>query len=292
VAKLDLATGAIDTTFSPPVANGTQGAVTSLAISGSSLFIGGPFTQYRSKLHGGLVKVSLANGAPDPIFSPADPPTGFTSAGAVNVILVSGTSIYAGGGPMSFLSPSAATTFRLGGLIKIDVATGEADAAFADTELDVPPISSLAASASALYVGGRFKAYKGVANSANGLAKLDLATGAIDTTFSPAGAGANGVDGEVMALAVSGTSLYIGGGFSAYRGTEAYSFAKVDATSGVLDTAFGPPTAERTSVPVNVLAPNGNVLFMSGDFDRYGSTASVLRAAFVDLQTGALVAPK
>src|SRR5262249_35081570 len=81
-------------------------------------------------------------------------------------------------------------------------------------------VNALAVSGSSLYVGGYFIYYRGLSQSANGLAKLDLISGDLDTTFSPQGANGFSVpypaQASVRALAVSGSSLYVGGLFGAY----------------------------------------------------------------------------
>ena len=59
-----------------------------------------------------------------------------------------------------------------------------------------------------------------------------------------------------LALHVSGGSLYVGGGFSAYRSvaTSAYRLAKLDRLTGALDTAFSPP-GRSSGVIVVVSSP-------------------------------------
>jgi hypothetical protein len=97
-------------------------------------------------------------------------------------------------------------------------------------------VLALASDGTSLYVGGwDLTGYRGVPDSANSIAKLDLISGAIDTTFSPVGASSNGfgVSDSVWALAVSGGALCVGGDLSLYRGANVVSdFAWLDPTSG------------------------------------------------------------
>src|SRR5207245_8866196 len=100
-------------------------------------------------------------------------------------------------------------------------------------------VVALATSATALYAGGFFFNYRNVTDAAHRIAKLDLADGTLDTTFSPQGSPtSNGFDDVVYALAVSGGSVYAGGPFVNYRGVTgaARKIAKLAATSGALDT--------------------------------------------------------
>ena len=150
-------------------------------------------------------------------------------------------------------------------------------------------VNSLAAIGTSLYVGGRFTAYRGVAGSAARLAKLDLTTGALDTTFSPPGAASNGFDDVVNALAVSGTSLYVAGQFTSYRGgaSTPQRIAKLDATTGANDVTFCPEGMGFSgSAEAAVVA--GTSLYVGGSFTAYrGVAGSASRLAKLDLTTGA-----
>ena len=103
-------------------------------------------------------------------------------------------------------------------------------------------VNSIALNATDVYVSGFVSAYKGVANSANGIAKLGLTSGAIDTVFGPVGPTANGVDDEVYTFTLGtstcavgcGTVLLLGGLFERYRGTPAGSLAILDPTTGAV----------------------------------------------------------
>ena len=83
--------------------------------------------------------------------------------------------------------------------------------------------------------------------------------------------------GSVNALAVSGTSLYVGGHFTDYRGQIAGELAKLDATSGDLDAAFvqGQGFLHRhlqgaiRPTPTFSLAITQNALYVGGNFQQY-----------------------
>lgn len=114
------------------------------------------------------------------------------------------------------------------------------------------------------------------------LVKLDL-TGLVDTTFYPS----QGFNGRVSSLAGHGDSLYVGGAFSSYRGSSSQKLAKLNITTGNLDTSFTQSIGFNDTV--SVLNLFGNSLYIGGDFTTYRGTGLINRANYieaVDLQTG------
>lgn len=281
VAKLNLTTGAIDTTFSPVGvgANGFTGNINKIALAGNDLFVSGaPLGAYRnatSELFG-VTKLDATNGAIDNNFFviPGHDRPGLERNYFAQALLVTGQKLWIGGYFDRVGGKNA------NGIARIDDTTGKLDRTFS------PPgnngfdrgVQTLTASADALYVGGEFTAYRGVANSAIRIAKLDLATGAIDTTFSPVGATANGFNGRVQALTISNGSLYVGGGFISYRGgtDNARCLAKLNPTTGALDTTFSPPGAGANGFDddVRALAVRNGALYVGGDFVSYRGGAN------------------
>ena len=167
-----------------------------------------------------LAKVDLTSGDLDTTFT--------QSAGAnggVYALAISGGSLYVGG---QFSTYRGAPANKLA---KVDPISGALDTTFTQsTGVGNYCVNSLAVSGGSLYVGGQFNTYRGA--PANNLAKVDLANGDLDTTFTQS----TGADGGAYALAVSGSSLYVGGGFTGYRGVDPLSsasrFMGVDLTSG------------------------------------------------------------
>jgi hypothetical protein len=95
------------------------------------------------------------------------------------------------------------------------------------------------------------------------LAKVDLTTGNLDTTFTQS----TGADLTVYALAISGSSLFLGGDFTTYRGSTAQRLAKVDLTTGNLDTTFTQSSGVNNTV--RTLAISGSSLYVEGLFTTY-----------------------
>jgi N-acetylneuraminic acid mutarotase len=267
LAKIDIPSGTLDTRFTQSM--GPNSSVNALAVSGSSLYVGGSFTNYRGSPANYLAKVDLNSGSLDTTFTQSNGPSATVSA-----LAVSGSSLYVGG-VFTFYRGSAANY-----LAKVDLTYGILDTTFTlSTGGPNATVSALAVSGSSLYVGGAFITYRG--STANRLAKVDLTTGNLDTTFTPG----TELNGTVYALAVSGSSLYVGGGFTTYRGSAANYLAKVDLTSGILDTTFTQNSGPNTTV--YSLAISGSSLYVGGFFTTYrGTTANKL--AKVDLSSGNL----
>lgn len=126
-------------------------------------------------------------------------------------------------------------TTAVSSLIKIDASSGVLDTTFTQTSGAAPLVPALAVANWSVYLGGQVTSYRGV--SLQNLAKVDAATGVLDSTFTQGlGAchGTLGCGGAVWSLTPVGSKLYVGGDLTSYRGAPAYFFFPVDATSGAL----------------------------------------------------------
>src|SRR5215203_4556783 len=83
------------------------------------------------------------------------------------------------------------------------------------------------------------------------------------------------VDGDVLALATDGTSLYVGGKFTAVNGIARRSLVKLNPTTGEVDTAFN---ARLAGVVQDLEVASGR-LIVAGKFSK--------RLTALDLATGA-----
>jgi len=301
LVKLDPQTCALDTTFSAGGGFSPNG-VSSLALSGSSIYAAGQFDSYRGTPTSNLIKLDATTGALDTAFSGT---TGFTQPGANSgptTLAILGSAIYAGGGFTAYRGAPALY------LAKLDLATGALDTTFAAGVKLNGQVNVLAASGSALYAAGGFTAdggtpvmlakldpataaldtafamnagfYPGVdAIAASGssvyiglhfpsgsyplLAKLDATTGVADTVFTQPGS----LDSGVTALTVYGTSVYAGGNFTQYLGRNARHFLKVDATTGALDMTFTQPTGANAAL--SSIAGQGTTIYAAGSLSTY-----------------------
>jgi hypothetical protein len=267
LAKLDAATGALDATFSAGVK--LNGAVTSLASSGTALYAAGAFTQDGAQSVM-LAKLDPATAALDPTFT--------ANAGTypgVDAIAVSGSSAFIG-----LQYPSGA--FPL--LAKLDATTGVADPVFTHPgSLDVG-VTALTVYGTSVYAGGNFTHYLG--RNARHFIKADSTTGALDMTFTQA----TGANGPLSSIAAQGTNIYAGGNLSTYRGQPANSITKINVATDAIDPVFAQSTGATTagiSADVNALALVGSSLYVAGEFSSFNGQA-ISNIAKVDPNSGAV----
>jgi uncharacterized membrane protein len=164
-----------------------------------------------------------------------------------------------------------------------------------------------------LYVVGSFTSFNGIANNARGIAKIST-SGVFDTAFSDnldiipgTKASTSGFDTIVRALSISGSSLYVVGSFTSFKGiaNNARHIAKLS-TSGVFDTAFSdnldvvPGTKATTSgfdtlsFALLTIVTDGSNLYVGGNMTSFKnipnnargiaklSTSGVFDTAFSD----------
>ena len=127
-----------------------------------------------------------------------------------------------------------------------------------------------------LYIGGSFTQagpVGGPMESRNRLAAFDIATGAL-TNWNP------GADAAVQALVISGTTVYVGGYFTAVGGQARNRIAAIDATTGQI-SAWNPNANEY----VWTLVLSGSTLYAGGAFTYIGGELRYRIAAF-DIATG------
>ena len=137
-------------------------------------------------------------------------PANFTpnvASGAVHKFVQVGGTMYAGGAFGSVSTPAGVSpggTFARSNIVAFNAATGVVSTSFAPSVNG--EVWALASDGASLWVGGTFTSVNGVAR--RGLAKLNPATGAVDTAFN-----ANFASGKVTELALVGGRLLAGGTF-------------------------------------------------------------------------------
>jgi hypothetical protein len=273
IIKIDAISGALDTTFSQ--SSGIDSAPSALAVSASSLYVGGIFSNYRGTAISNLIKLDKVTGALDAGFS-----ANAQLDNQVTALVVSGTSLYVGGDFTAYGSNTARY------LAKVDATTGALDQNFTQATgfdptafINLHHVDALTAQNSSLVVGGSFQTYRGAA--ANHVAKIDATTGVADALFD-AGSGANAT---VYSLLIAGQSIFIGSGSSTYRDQPYGGLVKVDKTTGVPDATFN--TSPGFGGPVETLALSGTALYAGGGFASYDSMTAFFLAK-LDSTSGAL----
>jgi hypothetical protein len=261
LAEID-ATGAAVTSFNANVSvSSLSPSVDAIAVSGSTLYVGGRFTSLGGQSRRYIGAVDSTNGAATSWNANADAP--------VDSLALSGNALYAGG---DFTQIGGASRNHLAA---IDATNGVATAWNPDANNRV---EALAVSGTDVYAGGVFSSIGGTARS--NLAAISAATGA-PTAWDP---GANGV---VNALAVANGIVYAGGQFQTAGGTYRSNLAAIDATTGGA-TAWS-PGASNPSDYVLSLAVSGAIVYVGGYFSSIGGQSRNSIAA-LDRTTGAVTA--
>jgi hypothetical protein len=249
--------GTLNTTFAADVSS--SGLVNSLALSGSTLFVGGSFSSLSGSTRADLGAVDTTTGAVKAFRADTN--------GLVTALALSGSTLFVGG-DFSTLSGSARSD-----LGAVDTTTGAVKAFAANTD---GYVYALALSGSTLFIGGSF-------TTLSGSARTDL--GAVNTTTGAPTAFAPFSDLNVYALALSGSTLFVGGDFTSMNGNSRYSLAAVNTTTGGLLSNFRSNTTLYSQV--RALALSGSTLFAGGSFTTL-SGSTKYRLAAVDSTTGQL----
>ena len=237
--------------------------VSALAVSGSTLYVGGDFTTA-----GGTNANSIAEWNGSSWLALGSGMNSFVSA-----LAVSGSTLYAGGNfstagddtNASYIAEwNGSSWFALGSGI-----SGEGSDGFG------PVVNALAVLGSTLYVGGDFSSAGG--STANSIAQWKSGS------WSGLGSGISGVrvnpgyGSYVSALAVSGSALYAGGFFSRAGGIGVNYIAEWNGSnwlvlslgSGISGVGF-----DGNGPYVSALAASGNNLYVGGDFSMAGDATN------------------
>lgn len=278
--SFDIATGNINA-FDP----NTNGNVFALVLSGTTLYMGGQFSNVNGgAANGTVVGVNTTTGTAGSFAA---------SPGTVLALLLSGTTLYVGGrfthnllaydvntnlstgfdpnfnNSVTAMALSGTTLYVTGSFtgVNLPVVTRNRAAAVNITTGTVLPFDPNLGSQSgnfgailnyapgAVFVGGPYTSYKTVAR--RNIAAFDATTGIV-TAFD-----AN-CDAEVLSLATNGTNIYAGGKFSSINGGAVLrtSLAAFDPATGVVNSSFN---ANLTSSGVNAILLSGNTLYAGGN---------------------------
>jgi len=257
-----------------------DGDVNCSVISGNFIYVGGKFTAYNGTRSYNLAKISLLTGQIDTTFNTG---YGFNTGyqepakiGEVLAIEIDGTDLYVCGDFSYYNGTNSASK-----LAKLNANTGVFDSTFNTVNaFAYGHPYHLAVDSSGLYVSGSFTSYKGTTRQY--LVKLNKTNATLDTNFD----NLTGFNSNVSSIVIDSTHLYVGGSFTSYKGTTRQRVAKIDKTTGALDTGFD--TANGFDSSVNSLLLDGNNLYVGGSFTTYkGNTRQ--RIVKIDKTTAAEV---
>jgi hypothetical protein len=251
IARL-LPDGTVDPDWDP----GSNNTVNALLVSGSDVYAGGQFTSIGGQSRNRLARLTTADGgAADALWNPD------VGNGTVNSLTLSGTSLFVGGG---FTTISTQTHNRIA---KVPT-TGAGTADSGWTASASGSVLALATDGTSVYAGGTFITMNGPPTGNRPfIAKLAAADGTLDPNWNPS---ANSV---VRALALSGSSLFVGGDFTSIGGQTRNGLAKLSAgpspDTGTADIAWDP----NANSVVRALVIAGTDIYAGGDFTLVGGAS-------------------
>jgi hypothetical protein len=271
IAALNAITGAA-LSWNPNVSAsaGFFSAVSTLAKSGSTLYIGGFFNSVGGQTRNNIAAIDTVAGTATTWNPNADDP--------VSAMVVNGGTLFVGG---SFNN--------IGGQARVAIAalsttTGAASAWNANVGNTNFSVYSLVLSSATLYVGGWFTSIGG--QTRRHIAALNATTAAV-TSWNPDAGDANYY---VHTLAISGSTIYAGGSFYNIGGQNRTYLAAIDATTGSA-TNWNPiiPLYEKQTpwAYVDTIAVSGTALYVGGNFTYIGAQKEKYLAA-LDTSTGSL----
>lgn len=306
-------------TFNPSWGAGANNLVNSLAVSGSTLYLGGNFSQADGVARKRLAAVNISTGALVAGWHPG-------ADGQVDQIAVVGTNVYAAG---IFLNVTDnAGTYAQPYIARFDASTGADDRSWRPAPNDRVRAVLGSSNGSRIYLGGDFTSVSNV-SSANKTASIVTSSGAVDTAFKPgpnnqtghspvfdlatdgshllvAAGGGGGAcasqdpatgrtlwsdhsNGNQQAVEIVGQTVYCGGHFSgtnSFDGADRKKMAAVDLATGNLQS-FSPVI--NSALGVWSISSDSTHVFIGGDFTKVTGIAQPHFAQFTDL--GAQTAP-
>jgi hypothetical protein len=232
-----------------------------------------------------MVAATLSLGLPRALAAGEIPDPTWMTNGKVYALAQDGDTLYIGGAFTRLLPPggSSLSPIAVSNLAAIRVSTGEPIAGWAPSVADTgAKVLALAVRGGSVYVGGSFTAIDGMA--VQNLAKVDTATGAVDTSFAPT------VQGAVFTLLASDSRLYAGGVLGKVDGISRGKLAAWDLPSGDLSAEWR-PRAIGGSVKDLAFDATMETIFIGGAFTsmaQAGATFSRQSVARVYADSGLL----
>ena len=279
-----------------------NGSVNALAVPRWSniVYAGGEFTSIGGKERRGLAQMSVSQGISDEWNPGANKAVRTLSLPEDNSkIYVGGDLSSAGGLPRRNLAAldaatGAATDWTPPPLEPVYALTNSDSKVFAATDYNIKAldnetsavawscpisgryVSSMTVLNSTIYIGGYFEGYFAGYDGPqrNHLAALDAQTGAV-TDWNP------NPNGDVHSLKASGSTIFVGGGFSKIGGKASNGIVALDPVTGTAKDWGGALTGGARAMTLS-----GSILHAIGDFQLAGGGTARYNFAVVDPATG------
>jgi hypothetical protein len=307
LAVINSSTGIVNRAWT----GGADGTVSALAVSGTTLFVGGSFSKVDGVSHRSVAAISLSTGALISTFRT-------TANKPVLGLAVAGTSLILGGNFTSLTDATRTTSRNF--LAKASIAAGAVDQTWAPRADDTVRAVRAANDGSKVFIGGDFATVNGASNRST--AALAVAgSGALvsgyhggptnNNNFAPvlgmqlvgstllvaAGGGGGGctalnattgakiwgkhTNGNVQAVVYSYGIVYCGGHFGgsgAFDGQTRYKIAAVSAYAPYATTSYAPRF--DSALGIWALAADTSHLFTGGDFTHVNNVVHQHYASF------------
>ena len=261
--------------------DGVNGVVHAIAISGSDVYVGGNFTAAINPGGSSVAVYSIARWTGSSWAAlGAAAANGNGVNGDVAAIAINGSNIYVTG-EFNIARNSASASVSANGVVRWNgsawSALGSGSGATGNG-VSSPGhyyIYAIAVNGNDVYVGGSFtKAYNnnGSEISANCVARWNSATNTWAALGTGNGPGTNGVNGDVLAIAVNGSDIYVAGAFtSTYNSSSAQINSQhIARWNGSAWSALGSGTSaggNGVNSSVTSLAVSNGVVYVGGEFD-------------------------
>ena len=242
------------------------GGVNAIAISGSDVYVGGDFALLGD---GATLAYHMARWSSNTnSWSALASHTTNGVPGGVNAIAISGSDVYIGGGFTLLVDGvTSANNIAIWNSVNNTWSTLTSGA----SNGLIGGVSAIAISGSDVYVGGGFEKLGDGTTSAKRIAKWNSVNNSWSTLPSGASNGVNFYYGGVNAIAISGSDVYVGGGFTLLGDgtTSANSIAKWNGGWSTLGSGNN-----GVNSGVNAIAISGGDVYVGGSFTLLGDGTS------------------
>ncbi|MBL0740905.1 T9SS type A sorting domain-containing protein [Chryseolinea lacunae] len=258
----------IDRTWKPEL----NGVVYTLAVSGTTLYVGGGFTEIAGKARSHIASFDISTGALN-AWNP-------NASSDVRVIKVSNDIVYAGGG---FSTIGGASRISVAAINAAGTATSWAPV------LALPPYSPYVytllvdQAKGTVYIGGSFSTSGGLTRQ--GLSQVNITTGATTSWNANLNVDAYVYD---LAMSTNGNVLFVGGYFNSVGGAARTNLAALDVGKASL-LAWNPVL--QSGDYIQDMSLLGNTLYIAGYINTIGGISRTNAAALDVTAPGTAAAP-